>query len=275
MEVALPKKINWAVAGVLMAVVLGIYGIVYAPLGRQLAKESGRATKAAREVAEVRAVIASYSGNESASSRQLLAEDEATAAIHELSRAAQLQKVRFLSLSPGQPADAGGEYRIQNVDIEAESDFPALGEFLGNLETLPSGIFSVKAWDAFPDPKDPSKLRSKLNLALYLEGTEKKAPAPLSALKASQRPARKAKTETEWDSNPFVAQKNDAEPVFEGDLVLNGIAYDKEKPAAILNGKIVKVGDAVGPYTVTGIFPERVVVTDGTSSTEIRLAASA
>ncbi len=73
-----------------------------------------------------------------------------------------------------------------------------------------------------------------------------------------------------WGSNPFVLQKDTPAQSFSS-LVLNGIAYDQTRPAAIINDKIVKAGDSVETYRVIKIYPDKVVMSDGTSIFEIKL----
>ncbi len=97
--------------------------------------------------------------------------------------------------------------------------------------------------------------------------------APVSpesdAKNAFRRTAQRTRYEF-WGSNPFVLQKDTPAQSFSG-LVLNGIAYDVTRPAAIINDKIVKAGDNVETYQVVKIYPNRVVMTDGTSTFEIEL----
>ena len=273
MDFLTQKKLMVPVAGLLLVSAGSVYAIFYAPLTRELQKESVRLAAAEKEVSSAHAAIASYNTpNAAGLGRRLLTEQEAPEAIDELSKAARIQKVRLVSLSPGQPVESGADYRTQALELEADSTFQDLGIFLGGLEKLPKGIITVKGWDATPDPKAAAKLKSRLTLELYLESTEKMPPVPLNGLAAPQRTAKKSRAKN-WDANPFVPQKEASPEVLPG-LVLNGIAYDQTRPAAILNDQIVKAGDTVGPYKVVAIYPEKVIVSDGFSETEIRLSSA-
>lgn len=53
-------------------------------------------------------------------------------------------------------------------------------------------------------------------------------------------------------------------------LYLNGIAWDKEKPIAIINESILSVGDRVDGYIVVEIKEDRVLLNDGNSDFELK-----
>lgn len=55
------------------------------------------------------------------------------------------------------------------------------------------------------------------------------------------------------------------------EATLNGILWGKEEAFAIINGNIVKRGEQVGPKTVVEIRQDRVVLSDGSTSTELLL----
>ena len=272
MDLLTQRKIRLPLAGLLVASLAGIYAILYAPTASQLQREGARAALAEKEVSSARAAIASYKTPEAEGlERRLLEEDEASEVIQELAKAAQSQEVKLISISPGQPTSSGQDYKTQTLEIEAESTFQNLGIFLGGLEKLPKGIFTVKGWDAYPESKDAAlKLKSRLTLELYLVDAQKNASTPpVAELAAPQRTAKKSRSEN-WGSNPFVPKKAASPEALPG-LVLNGILYDKTRPAAILNDRIVKTGDEVGPYKVVAINPEEVLVSDGSSEAHLRL----
>ena len=47
--------------------------------------------------------------------------------------------------------------------------------------------------------------------------------------------------------------------------------WDKEKPIAIINGEIIKVGDNVGGNIVVDIKQDRVILNDGAKDFELKL----
>lgn len=115
-------------------------------------------------------------------------------------------------------------------------------------------------------------------LILYssLSGS-KKGPA-LSVTPQAHSQAAGAKQDTvkklknlEWGRDPFMFGTAKVYSDENGVLVLNGIAWDENAPSAIINNKIVKVGDEVAGNKITGIKKDRVIVTKDGSSYELNL----
>ena len=52
---------------------------------------------------------------------------------------------------------------------------------------------------------------------------------------------------------------------------LSGIIWDKIKPVAVINGKIVKIGDSVDNSRIINIKQDRVVLNDGVKDYELKL----
>lgn len=56
------------------------------------------------------------------------------------------------------------------------------------------------------------------------------------------------------------------------DLTLEGVlSTDEQGGMAIINGKVVRIGDRVGQYVVSGIQNEKVILMDGDQMLELRL----
>ena len=73
-----------------------------------------------------------------------------------------------------------------------------------------------------------------------------------------------------WGADPFTyrpAHPNGAV----GDLKLDGVVWDKQSPKAIVSGMIVGVGEKVGEYTIVGITPDSVILSDGIKEIELKL----
>lgn len=64
-----------------------------------------------------------------------------------------------------------------------------------------------------------------------------------------------------WGRNPFTLQETSFK-AFKG-LILDGIMWEKEKPLAIINNDIVKIGDNVSGNIVVDIKQDRVILNDG------------
>lgn len=72
-----------------------------------------------------------------------------------------------------------------------------------------------------------------------------------------------------WGRNPFTLQKTSSK-AFKG-LILDGIMWSEEKPMAVINGNIVKIGDTVSQNTVVDIKQEKVILNDGIKDFELQL----
>ena len=70
-----------------------------------------------------------------------------------------------------------------------------------------------------------------------------------------------------WGRTPFSLAPVKA---YQG-LILEGIVWDKNKPAAIINGSVVKVGDTIDEHIVVDIKRDRVIISDGSKEFELRL----
>ncbi len=259
-------------SGVLLAAFF--YAVFYAPLAGKLHQAALRCFALEKEAAAVRSAAASLKSSGAAASggRMLLSENEISSAIEELSRAGKMHKVRFSSITPREAsADTRSGYRALPVEIEAESGYQELGIFLGDLENLPKGLVTVESFDLAPDSRNPSLFKSRLGLNLYLSPppeVESKEARTGQDLIVPRRTAKKSEHGT-WTRNPFEIQSSNVSNA--AGIVLNGIAYDKTRPAAIMNGNIVKVGDRVGSYKIMAIYPDKVVVSGETETLEIAL----
>lgn len=100
------------------------------------------------------------------------------------------------------------------------------------------------------------------------------AAAPRTALMpaAAREVPGASDKDADWGRDPFSgriykAAKEEAQK----DLRLVGIIWDKQKPAAIINNKIVEAGSSVGGNTVVEIKEDRVVLSDGMRTFELKL----
>lgn len=68
-----------------------------------------------------------------------------------------------------------------------------------------------------------------------------------------------------WRRNPFTLKKS------AGELVLNGILWDKEKPVAVINDVELSVGDKIEGSVIIAIEPQAVILNNGAENFELRL----
>jgi hypothetical protein len=75
-----------------------------------------------------------------------------------------------------------------------------------------------------------------------------------------------------WVSDPFSGKVYTSVATnVQLDLKLYGIMHDRQKPAAIINNRVVSKGDRVGQLVVTQIGQDRVVLSDGLRDYVLRL----
>ncbi len=90
---------------------------------------------------------------------------------------------------------------------------------------------------------------------------------PLQAAAAASRQSRYS----DWGDNPFVADRRKAAVSTTASagprgLVLSGILWDPEVPSAIVNGRLVAVGDHLGTWQVIEIQKDQVILSDGATT---------
>jgi len=103
--------------------------------------------------------------------------------------------------------------------------------------------------------------------------TRSRRPAPLAQV---SRPApvpdsttpssRKVISDAPWGVNPFLEERQAATPAETGKQygpVLGGVLWDPKTPSAVVNGRVVTVGEHVGKWTVVEIRRDRVILSDG------------
>jgi len=72
-----------------------------------------------------------------------------------------------------------------------------------------------------------------------------------------------------WGRNPFLIS---GAPIRRfGGFTINGILWDKKNPLAIINERIVKIGDKIDGNTVVNIKQDRVILNDGSKDIELLL----
>lgn len=113
----------------------------------------------------------------------------------------------------------------------------------------------------------PSKARRNI----ILKQTSTPRELTLIVEKGTARLIRNAKKTvySSWPRDPFSVSPAPIKGY--GGLILNGIMWDKEKPAAIINDNIVKIGDKISGNAVVDIKQDRVILSDGIKDFELKL----
>ena len=81
----------------------------------------------------------------------------------------------------------------------------------------------------------------------------------------------------DWGDSPFLAERGGPKPTVMGQaasgeevFVLKGILWDARSPSAIVNDRVVSPGDQLGRWRVVEIQKNQVILSDGTSTQELR-----
>lgn len=80
-----------------------------------------------------------------------------------------------------------------------------------------------------------------------------------------------------WGESPFLSSRNSSSeddgaagsPSGERQYKLNGILWDPQRPSAIINNRVVCVGDRLHDWQVMEIQKDRVVLSDGAATREL------
>ena len=75
----------------------------------------------------------------------------------------------------------------------------------------------------------------------------------------------------EWARDPFVPQQTLTSLTKAVNLTLNGILWDEKTPKAIVNEKMLMIGDTIYGYTVVQIKPRSVVLKTGEKNIELQV----
>ena len=155
------------IGSVLAIVVLGIYMILYKPLIKELKAQYLECKTIEIEVLEARNIIASAKITEIKSS--ILTEKDIPLAINELTKYANLKGINFVSITP-KAVKKEAQYNILPIELKLESTYKELGVFLGSLGELKKSLVTAKDFNIIPYEKDPTQLKTKLMVNMYLLG---------------------------------------------------------------------------------------------------------
>ncbi len=127
------------------------------------------------------------------------------------------------------------------------------------------GILLVFVWTRALGPKPGSPARPSAE-----------AFAPVSAPPQTEKPAAVPAGQPGWKGSPFLVDRGGLKPgtqtdgTGEAEIFLQGILWDPGAPTAILNNRVMGVGDRIGRWEVKEIQKDQVVVSDGASTRSLR-----
>ena len=134
------------------------------------------------------------------------------------------------------------------ITVAFDAQYAQLGRFFWNLRTLPVSV-ELRSVDLAPS-KSPM-MHAKLVLFAFRRG----ATAPPVEVPAAP----------EWRRDPFASQPSPAQGpkiavVQQPDPVVKSILFSPSRRVAMVDGRIVGVGDHVGTFVVTEIEQDSVVL---------------
>ncbi|MFA5275538.1 MAG: type 4a pilus biogenesis protein PilO [Candidatus Omnitrophota bacterium] len=143
-----------------------LFFILYIPLARQLSLKSNEAKTLEAELSKARGTVAFM--KTAASRQQLVNEESLSVATDELIRRGGLYHINFVSTKPGETVREAEAYAMLPIDIVLDSGYTELGDFLGSLDSLEKSVVKVDEFDLAPSTSEPSKLRVRLTLDMYV-----------------------------------------------------------------------------------------------------------
>lgn len=154
-----------AAAALLLAILLHL--IFYAPLLSELRKKGQECRKMEELALQVRGGI-KFLGKQRLG-KILISESEVTPAIDEMTRLAKVHGINMVSLSPRTAVKTPSSVsRVFPIDMELESSYRGLGEFLGSLDEMQNGLITVQNFEVVPDGKKQARLKTRLTAQMYL-----------------------------------------------------------------------------------------------------------
>lgn len=208
--------------------------------------------------------------------------DPTVALIERLARLASEARLRELVIETVEGPDTGeaaSNPRLALFDepitdttlrTEFEGDYADVGQFLWSLRDLPTvvSIDALRLRPIVPPPAVPSgRVRASVTLRAY-HRADAGSPSRDVAAGAAAVPALAdvaLDRQPRWGRNPFAspARRPGSSPavlVVDEEVVLASILHSPARRLAIVNGRIVRVGDRVGAATVVDIETHRVVL---------------
>lgn len=159
---------------IVISTFIGVAGLVlffslYLPLGRGLKIRGSECRILETEIGQAQEGLSLFRKN--GRGKSLITEEEVSRAIDELTRQGKSLGINFISLTPRQAEKSeGSRFRIFPIEMETESTYEALGRFLGSLDELQKSLVTVGGFDVIPNEGNPSKLKAKLTVQMYLAG---------------------------------------------------------------------------------------------------------
>ena len=165
--------------------------------------------------------------------------------IRTLANSPEVGGVKNLSVVQGAADDSGAQ-----MAVAFDAEYAQVGRFFSNLRSLPAA-FDVRSFELEPAKSaTPGFVSARIVLFMFKPGV---APPPAPA--AGPVMQRVAIPQRQRRANVIMP-----EPIVP-DPVVNGILFSASRQVAVVNGRVVKPGDRVGPLVVRAIERDGVILT--------------
>lgn len=161
------ERLVWGGISAIAVMGLGLYSFLYSPLSHQLSSAHRECSAIESEVLHAQDSISSLKLRPPR--KGLIAEEEISQAIDELTKGGKSKGVNFISITPRQIEDVKeSSHKACPIDIEIESTYEQLGTFLGVLDELGNSIVTITNFNIISAKEGLSKLKTKLTLTMYI-----------------------------------------------------------------------------------------------------------
>ena len=152
--------------GAAIVIGVGLYVFLYRPLIVRLGGSSMECRAIEKEALDMREAIAVLKTKEK--KKGLIAEEEVSGAVEELTREGKSMGVNFASITQKDLTISEEEYIECPIEIDAEAGYKALGLFMGSLDNLEKSLVTVERVSMKPDSENPAKLNARMLINIYL-----------------------------------------------------------------------------------------------------------
>ena len=261
---------------------IGLYLFLFRPLLGKIEKGRQEYTKIEADIFRSRAIIQSAKKIES--KRTLLTEkhSDILQPINELSKREKLKGINFVSVCrKDEEKEKGrkkkgkkgrkkkGPYKILPIEMIIESTYEQAGIFFEELDNLDQGVVSIASFTIIPFQENPVQLKTVLVLDMYLYIPAVKFVLPEKLIPAKRKI--KKTSYSRWGISPFIPPKKTKLLKTAPKLNLTLIFLHKDKPKAVINGKMVGIGDKIENIRVVDIKVNKVILDDGIKKFELSL----
>jgi len=171
-KIELDKRQVAIIGGAAFVVVVFILIVfVYRPLGGKIhsMREGLRITE--QELANARNIVGAKDRGERKG--HLLALEEVSLAIDEMTKTGRALRINFISISPKEIVQLeDARYPVLPIHMDLEAEYRDIGLFLGALEGLTESLVTVRSFSIGKDEEILPLVKSKMVVDMYLQGGE-------------------------------------------------------------------------------------------------------